>query len=106
MTSHDSHGEHHGPTVKTYLAVFVALSVFTGVSFVCNSMARNQTITPQTSFTIILAVAVVKAVLVITYFMHVIVDWRKIYFLLVVTFILATMMMFVLMPDGVIAWRA
>ena len=103
--SHDAHAAHHGPGVRAYLAVFAALSVFTLVSFLFNWMARKEYITAQTSFTVILSVAVVKAALVILYFMHVIADWRKIYYLLVVAFILATMMMIVLMPDGVLAWR-
>lgn len=105
MNTHESHGEHHGPSDRAYLLVFVALAVFTAVSFVCNSLARSEAITPHTSFAIILGVAVIKAALVVTYFMHLIVDYRKIGFLLIVAFILATMMMVVFMPDGVLAWR-
>ncbi len=107
MTTHDVHDEggHHGPGVKAYLIVFAALSVFTLISFVLNYLARQGTITPHQSFAAILTVAVIKAALVVTFFMHMIVDWRKLYYLLVVAFILATMMMIVLMPDGVLAWR-
>jgi cytochrome c oxidase subunit 4 len=114
MTTHDApaadHGEHHGPGVKAYLVVFAALSIFTLVSFGANRLAHPEgggpgPITPHQSFVIILGVAVVKAVLVGTYFMHLIMDWRRLYYLLVPAFILGTMMMFVLLPDIVLAWR-
>lgn len=109
MTTHDSpnagHDEHHGPGVKAYLGIFGALSAFTLVSFVANYYARQHTITHEQSFIIILGVAVVKACLVGTYFMHLIVDWRRLYYLLIPAFILGTMMMFVLLPDIVLAWR-
>ena len=105
MTTHDSHGEHHGPGVKAYLVIFVALSLFTLVSFVANYMARQGSITADQSFAIILGVAIVKATLVGAYFMHLVVDWRRLYYLLIPAFILGTMMMIVLMPDIVLAWH-
>jgi caa(3)-type oxidase subunit IV len=97
--------EHHGPGVKAYLIVFSALAVFTLVSFVANTLARRGTITPHESFAIILSVSVVKTCLVGAFFMHLIVDWRKLYYLLVPAFILGTMMMIVLLPDIVLAWH-
>jgi cytochrome c oxidase subunit IV len=113
MTTNDPHpdeaavgfDEHHGPGVKAYLVIFAALSVFTLVSFLVNYMAREGHITHFQSFVIILGVAVVKACLVGAYFMHLIVDWRRLYYLLIPAFILGTMMMIVFMPDMVLAWR-
>jgi len=110
MTTHDApaagHGEHHGPSVKAYLVVFGALAVFTLVSFAVNYWAREDLKNREhTAFVLILAVAVVKATLVGTYFMHLIVDWRRLYYLLIPAFILGTMMMIVLMPDIVLAWH-
>ncbi|HKI33766.1 MAG TPA: cytochrome C oxidase subunit IV family protein [Gemmataceae bacterium] len=96
---------HHGPGVKAYLLIFAALSLFTLVSFVANYYARHGTITHAQSFVIILGVAIVKAALVGTYFMHLVVDWRRVYFLLIPGFILGTMMMIVLLPDIVLAWH-
>jgi cytochrome c oxidase subunit IV len=104
--------EHHGPGVKAYLVIFAALSAFTLVSFVANRLAQpdetthQSIITPHQSFVIILGVAIVKATLVGAYFMHLVVDWRKLYYLLIPAFILGTMMMIVLMPDIVLAWRS
>jgi cytochrome c oxidase subunit IV len=95
----EAHGEHPDPT-KAYLVVFGSLSVFTAVSFVVYELLPKHI-----SFIIILAVAVIKATLVGMYFMHLKWDWAKLYFLIIPAFILGIMMMFVFLPDGVLAWR-
>jgi cytochrome c oxidase subunit IV len=100
------HGEHHhGPTLKTYMVIAVALAVFTLVSFVVNAFVRGGALSPAAGFTIILAVAVVKATLVGMYFMHLIVDWGKLYYFIIPAFILGAMMMVVLLPDIVLGWK-
>jgi cytochrome c oxidase subunit 4 len=98
----ETHGadQHHGPDFKAYMVVFGALSLFTAISFVVNHYIGRNT----TGMMIILAVAVVKAVLVGTYFMHLIVDWPKLYYLIFPTFILAAMFIVVLLPDIVLGW--
>ncbi len=102
----DSHStEHHGPNFQAYMVVFVALSIFTAVSFLINYFVRQEALTPHAGFALIIGVAVVKAVLVGTYFMHLIVDWPKVYYLIFPTFILGTMMIVVLLPDIVLAWH-
>jgi cytochrome c oxidase subunit 4 len=110
MATHDSQDigfdEHHGPGVKAYLVIFAALSAFTMISFFVNYLAREGKITHFQSFVVILGVAIVKATLVGAYFMHLVVDWRKLYYLLIPAFILGTMMMIVLLPDIVLAWRS
>jgi caa(3)-type oxidase subunit IV len=97
----------HGPTVRAYITVFVALAVFTLVSFVANYAAADDQkwITKGVSFAIILGVAVVKAGLVGLIFMHLKFDWRKLYFMIFPAFILGAMMMMVLLPDIVLAWQ-
>jgi cytochrome c oxidase subunit IV len=97
---------HHGPTFRLYMTVAVALSVFTGLSFVFNYLAREHLIRVETSFVLILGVAVCKAVLVGMFFMHLKYEWGKLYFMIVPAFILGAMMMFVLLPDIVICWQA
>jgi cytochrome c oxidase subunit 4 len=92
--------EHHGPGVQAYLVVFVALSIFTAISFVVREVVGHNT----TSMMIILAVAVCKAVLVGLFFMHLIVDWPRLYYLIFPAFILGTMMIVVFLPDIVLAW--
>ncbi len=105
MNDADSFEGHPGPGVKAYLVVFGALSAFTAISFFCNHLAQTGAITHEMSFVLIMSVAVVKAVLVGTWFMHLIVDWRKLFYLLIPAFILGAMMMCVLLPDIVLVWK-
>jgi caa(3)-type oxidase subunit IV len=99
---------HEGPNVRAYLVIFGALAVFTLISFVANYAAHPEVgwITPYASFAIILIVAVVKAVLVAMFFMHLKWDWSRVYFMIVPVLILGTMMMFVLLPDIVLGWKS
>ncbi|HEV3117317.1 MAG TPA: cytochrome C oxidase subunit IV family protein [Gemmataceae bacterium] len=101
----DAHeAEHHGPALKAYMVVFVALSIFTAVSFIVNYAVRREMLSQHAGFALILGVAVVKAVLVGTYFMHLIVDWGKLYYFIFPTFILGAMFIVVLLPDIVLGW--
>ena len=97
--------DHHVPNVKAYFVVFGALSIFTAVSFVANSLAHEKTISKEVSFAIILGIAVIKAVLVGMIFMHLKWDWGKLFFMIIPAFIIATMMIVVFLPDIVIAWH-
>jgi caa(3)-type oxidase subunit IV len=92
---------HHGPNLQAYLTVFGALAICTLLSFAVNA-ALGQNVR---SASIIMIVAVIKATLVAMIFMHLKWDWSRLYFLIIPAFILGTMMMFVLMPDIVFAWR-
>jgi cytochrome c oxidase subunit 4 len=102
----DSHSaEHHaGPGFQAYMVVFGALSIFTAISFIVNYIVRHDALSPHAGFTIILLVAIVKAVLVGTYFMHLILDWPKVYYLIFPAFILGAMFIIVLLPDIVLDW--
>ncbi len=109
---HDAHGAHAygdhghaGPTFNAYLVVFGALLIFTLVSFVVNWAVRHEHMGPHTGFTVILAVAVCKAVLVGTYFMHLILDWKRFYFVIIPVSILGALLIVVLLPDIVLAWH-
>ncbi len=103
----DTHpaGEHHGPDFRIYLAIGLALSGFTIISFLCNYWVRHDVLSPMAAFVIILGVAIVKATLVGMYFMHLRYEWAKLYFMIIPAFILGAMMMIVLMPDIVVAWH-
>jgi caa(3)-type oxidase subunit IV len=97
------HGEHgHGPNVRAYFMVFGALAVCTLLSFVVNAIFPPP---HMTGAGIIMIVAVIKATLVGMIFMHLKWDWSKLYFLIVPSFILGEMMMIVLLPDILLAWR-
>ncbi|OAI49658.1 hypothetical protein AYO44_18360, partial [Planctomycetaceae bacterium SCGC AG-212-F19] len=102
----DTHGDPgHDVSIKTYLVIFAALAIFTLVSFVANAMAHAEIITKFTSFAIIMSVAVCKAVLVGIYFMHLIFDWGKVFIMIVPALILGPLLMIVLLPDIVLAWK-
>src|SRR4051812_19831991 len=100
MIEHHDGPVDHDPMQRTwaYGAVFVALSVFTIVSFVVNSYVRSKSLSAEAGFSIILGVAVVKACLVAMIFMHLKWDWWKLYFLIVPTFVLAPMLVLALLP--------
>jgi caa(3)-type oxidase subunit IV len=104
----ETHGPdtaHAGHGLRPYFVVFGALVIFTLISFVVNGAVRGGSVTPAMGFTIILAVAVCKAVLVATYFMHLLLDWKRLYFMIIPVMIMGTMMIIVLLPDIVLAWH-
>jgi heme/copper-type cytochrome/quinol oxidase subunit 4 len=101
-TTHDAA---HDLRVKAYFTVFIALSIFTAVSFLANEAVRQGWISTEVSFAIIIGVAVIKAFLVGLIFMHLNFDWGRVYFIIVPISILGVMMMLVFMPDIVIAWQ-
>lgn len=94
----DTHDEHFA----LYIKVFVMLAVCTALSFIVLLIFGHGS---QTGATIILLIAVIKASAVVWIFMHVKWDWRKVYFLVTPLMILCFMMIMVLMPDLVLAWR-
>ena len=106
-TEPDNPDARDGSLVRVYLVIFLALAVFTLVSFVANYAAHPEQgwITPTQSFMIILGVAIVKAILVAMFFMHLKFDWGRVYFMIVPVLILGVMMMIVLLPDIVLAWK-
>jgi len=101
---HDAHDHHDGPSMQTYYVIFGALLAFTVVSFIANTLANAGVISHVTSFIIILGVAFCKATLVAMYFMHLVVDWNKVFIMIVPALILGPMLMIVLLPDIVLAW--
>jgi cytochrome c oxidase subunit IV len=105
MAEGHSTDTHHGPDLKTYLIIGGALAFFTATSFFSNYAYRAEYISATTSFILILGVAVIKAGLVGWCFMHLMVDWTKTYFMIIPAFILGAMLIFVLLPDIVLAWH-
>jgi cytochrome c oxidase subunit 3 len=103
MNEHDT--EAHVTSTKPYLVIFGALCVFTLISFVVNGQVHAGNISSTTGFILILGVAVIKAVLVAVYFMHLLFDWNRLYFVIIPVMIMATMLVVVLLPDIVLAWR-
>lgn len=101
MTETHSPEQHGSHSIKPYLVIFGALVVFTAISFVVNAaLGRNYT-----SFVIILGVAICKAVLVGLFFMHLKLDWGRLYFMIVPVMVLGALLVVVLLPDIVLAWH-
>lgn len=95
------HAAEHGPSFQTYIAVFTALCICTGLSFLANLLFGRG----FTSFGIIMIVACIKATLVVMIFMHLKFDWGKLYCIVIPVCVMAVMMMIVLLPDIVFAWH-
>lgn len=102
---HDQGHAHHGPSLQLYLTIFVALSVFTIVSFIVNGAVRSESLTPETGFALILGVAVIKAVLVGMVFMHLKYDWGRLFFIIIPVSVMGVLLIVVLLPDILLAWH-
>ncbi|PYQ26855.1 MAG: hypothetical protein DMF56_23025 [Acidobacteria bacterium] len=80
---HVGHGPaHHRAPIGMYLAVFVALMVFTVLTVAASRVNLHQWNTP-----IALAIAVIKATLVILWFMHVIHSPRMTWIVVISSFL-------------------
>jgi cytochrome c oxidase subunit 4 len=102
----ETHSTGHAKSgINGYLVVFGALVVFTAISFIVNSAVKAGSIGKETGFALILGVAVCKAVLVGVFFMHLLFDWRRLYFVIIPVMVLAVLLVIVLLPDAVIAWH-
>lgn len=103
--SHDhAHHEEH-ISDNTFMKVFGALCVATVLTFSANLLARVGVFGTGFSFVIIGLIAIIKATLVVAFFMHLKIDWKKLFVFIVPVMVLAPMMVIVLFPDIVLAWR-
>jgi caa(3)-type oxidase subunit IV len=99
----------HGPTHEghisdsTFMKVFLVLLVCTATSFTINKVIGPSS--AVANFLLIGIVSCIKAVLVMYFFMHLKIDWRKIFVFLIPICILAPMVIIVLWPDMVLSWR-
>src|SRR5262245_36562543 len=95
-THEPEHASHHnGKALTLYLVVGVALAIFTGTSFWVYEEVHSGKLAENTGFFIILGVAVVKAILVAAIFMHLMFDWKRVYFMIIPALILGTLMIVV-----------
>ena len=60
---------------------------------------------PVINFTLIALISILKATLVVAFFMHLKINWRKVFAFLVPICVLAPMVIIVWWPDMVSAWR-
>jgi cytochrome c oxidase subunit IV len=100
--THDTHapGEHHDAHPEpNYMGVFYILCGCTLVSFLTVSAFWVDNLGHQSGHTVVMVVAVIKALLVAMYFMHLKWDWFRIYGMMVPTMIMGTLLMLALLPD-------
>ena len=102
--THDA-GHHGYRALILYLVIGLALSVFTVTSFWVYGSVQSGEMDDTKGFVIILSVAVVKALLVAMIFMHLMLDWKRVYFMIIPALILGSLLVIVLMPDIVLSWR-
>src|SRR5215813_4829941 len=98
----DDHHEGH-ISDNTFMKVFIGLMIFTAATFATNQILGSRA--AGVAFVIIGGIAICKALLVVLFFMHLKIDWKKVIVFIVPTMILAPLMVIVLWPDVVLAWR-
>jgi cytochrome c oxidase subunit IV len=99
---HGADEGHAGPSFQAYLFVFYALCVCTAMSFIVGFFMGHN----HTSASIIMAVAVIKATLVASIFMHLKFDWGKLYCIILPVCVVTVMMVIILSIDATLAWHA
>lgn len=92
-----AHAEHHGDMEKTYMKVFGVLVICTAISFI--TVSPIWFMSHQAGHTLVMMVAVLKAVLVAMFFMHLKYDWNKLYFMIVPCLVVGTVLCCALLPD-------
>src|SRR5438132_338564 len=98
MSAHEAtHVEEaeHG-TIRTFTMVWILLLVFTGIEVF---LAYEQ-VTPVVMLTILLGLSVLKAALIIAYFMHLKFERFSLFLTLFPMLIFCILMMIVFMPDS------
>ncbi len=96
--THD-HDEHHGASLKTYLAVFFALCVLTMCSFLTYFDIWRSHFSAHTGWAFMMAVSCTKAMLVILFFMHLKYEANWKYVLTVPAAFMSMFLILMLVPD-------
>jgi len=96
MSDSHAHAEHSRGGIGKYLAVFLALCGLTLLSFVTYYVFHD---TPHLCWVIMMAVSCTKAMLVITFFMHLLWEANWKYVLTIPASLMAVFLMVTLIPD-------
>jgi cytochrome c oxidase subunit IV len=92
------HEEHHGST-KKFVAVFIALCVLTSASIVTYTPLWHSVFNQQTGWAFMMAVSCAKAMLVITFFMHLFWEANWKYVLTIPAAMMSVFLICMLVPD-------
>src|SRR5712691_11966345 len=93
-TTHIEEAEHG--TIKSFTVVWIILLVFTGIEVL---LAYEQ-VTPVLMLTILVGLSVIKAALIIAYFMHLKFERLSLFLTLFPMLIFCILMMLVFIPDS------
>jgi len=93
-TTHTEEAEHG--TIKSFAVIWIILLVFTGIEVL---LAYEQ-ITPIIMLIALIGLSVIKAALIIAYFMHLKFEKFSLFLTLFPMLIFCILMMFVFMPDS------
>jgi cytochrome c oxidase subunit 4 len=96
MSAHEQVEEAEHGTTKSFAVIWIILLVFTGIEVF---LAYEQ-ITPVIMLTALIGLSVVKAALIIAYFMHLKFERFSLFLTLFPMLIFCILMMFVFMPDS------
>jgi cytochrome c oxidase subunit IV len=98
----ESHAAAHaGPRFKDYMRTFYALMFLTVASYVVYVTMGHG----LGAAGIILVLAIIKSSLIITIFMHLYFDWKKVYGIIIPVMILCVMSTMIFLVDQVMVWR-
>jgi cytochrome c oxidase subunit 4 len=92
---------HKESSDKMYLAIAASLAGLTIISYVGDLLHMPR----PALICLVLTVAVVKATLVASFFMHLKFDWTKVKVLIIPAILLAAVLVFALLPDITMASR-
>src|SRR4030095_3932082 len=95
-TNHSSHDHHHGPNVSIYWFIFGCLAVLT---FATVAVAKLFHFPPVAAVILAFMIAISKATLVVTFFMHLKYDSKALRVLCVVPTLLTMVLLLALLPD-------
>ena len=97
--SHAAADHGHGDMEALYLKIFGVLVICTAISFVTVSSWWVHSVGHEAGHIVVMIVAVIKALLVAMFFMHLKWDWNKLYFMLVPSLAVGTILCCALLPD-------
>src|SRR5882757_1018025 len=92
VSSNMVHDDHHE---TNYIAVFIYLSILTGIELVVYAMGLPQIL----KVSLLIALAWAKAVIVAMYFMHLAMERRGLWIIAMTPVVLVTFLCFMLLPD-------
>src|SRR5262245_61025529 len=95
-TAHDEHHEAHPE--PNYMGVFYILCACTVVSFITVTHFWVDNLGHESGHMVVMMVAVIKALLVAMFFMHLKWDWFRVYGMMIPTMIMGTFLVLALLP--------